>query len=374
MIRIALTIEPNEKPGGPNTFVRNFFEWVQENPHCGLVIVPFKSCADAILVIGEAGNLRLVDEHRKRGAKVVFRIDGKRRFLVDSFRTAFPEGYFKYKIFLKNVRIFFRFQVRSLRLFFIADACIFQSEYIYHAWLFGRLIRWLKPKRSDCVIYNGISIERRASRVDNKCLSCGEAGVDPLRVVAAKGWIHNTVFLGTLLNVLDSPQLRAFWLSRGKGRRILFDFYGNTTHIETMRQYWEARCTSSSSIAVCFHGADSPESVSEALGSSQAKGFLVTEDRPACPNAVIEAQINGLLVLGRRTGALGEMVYDASVLYEGSPRSHRKVFDWTVAMLNLLVEGGYSPAEVRSFAIGKYGPNRFGDYADLLRKTVKNRA
>jgi glycosyltransferase involved in cell wall biosynthesis len=259
---------PPQEMGGPGTFQIRFEEQARAQGW-PVQYADAASDPDIVLLITGTRRLRWLRRARKRGARLVLRLDGvlwRHNLAGTSLRVRSLHG-------LRNLAA--AYHRRG------ADAVVYQSEFLRQEW--GRLFG--NTKAREFVIYNGTDL----------------ASFSPAPRPANSGAPHLLCVEGTFF---DDPPTRAVFgwireqLAAGKLRQATF-------------------CgTSPSALSSAFAAEPRMRFLShlprEQMPAvfAEADVFLPLELNPPCPNSVIEALASGLPVIGYRTGALPELVGD----------------------------------------------------------------
>lgn len=267
--------------GGPGTF-QNLITNSLKN--AGAIILPNGSeeKADLVFLIGGTRRLKWLKNHKKRGAKVLQRLDGINwRHRVDKYPL-------KYKIISIS-----RNKITAYIRKHFTDYIIYQSEFVEDWWIkkFG------DAKIKSHIIYNGTNVnifKPDANKLIKKpsLISCeGNIVIDDPLLHILQGIHKQSILTGVIseLNIIGDID-----------NRISKEF--------------------KSLDGINFVGASSRDLIPEKL--RQGDIFLPLDVNAACPNAVIEAMASGLPVVGYDTGAISELVKDDAgeiVNYGGNP-------------------------------------------------------
>jgi glycosyltransferase involved in cell wall biosynthesis len=248
---------------------------------------PGDNC-DALLVISGTRDLGQLRRARKRGVRVVHRLDGI-NWLHRKHRTP--------------ARLFIRAETANLLLAFIrrfyADRVVYQSEFIRGWWedWYGRT---RVPSR---VIYNA---------VDLQCYSpsgSGERPQDLVRIMVVEGSLTHGQEVGLSWAVTLAERLKEI-------QPLPVELVVAAEVADGQKEYWKAR----SQVPVNLIGVVPRERIPELDRS--AHFYFSAEINPPCPNSVIEALACGLPVAGFSMGSLPELVTAEAgmvVPYGGSP-------------------------------------------------------
>jgi glycosyltransferase involved in cell wall biosynthesis len=182
----------------------------------------------------------------------------------------------------------------------LADTVVYQSNFVRDWW---ERSRGLAPGRS-IVIHNGVPLDEFTPDGDR------EPGRSGIRLLVLEGAIGG----GYEIGLTWAAQLAAGLAARGGARRPV------QLVVAGKRQGDRVRLPLAGEVEVRWLGALAPESVPTQLRSAD---LLFSADvHPACPNSVIEALACGLPVVAFDTGAIREIVDDASgavVAYGADP-------------------------------------------------------
>jgi len=248
---------------------------------------PDDNC-DALLVISGTRDLGLLRRARKRGVRVVHRLDGI-NWLHRKHRTP--------------VRVFFRAEIANLLLAFIrrfhADRVVYQSEFI-KAWWEDWYGRTRVPNR---VIYNAVDLERYSPS------GPGERPTDLVRIMVVEGSLTHGQEVGLSWAVALAEKLKEI-------QPLLVELVVAADVAESQKDHWKTRAT----VPVNFLGVVPRERIPELDRS--AHFYFSAEINPPCPNSVIEALACGLPVAGFSMGSLPELVTPEAgtvTFYGGNP-------------------------------------------------------
>lgn len=228
--------------------------------------------ADAVLVIGGTRGLLSLRQARRRGTRVVQRLDGinwvhrKRRTGLRHYIRA------EYGNFILSL-------IRSR----LADGIIYQSEFSRSWWeeWYGR------TRIPSTIIHNGIDLSAytSAERVPSP----------PYRLLLVEGSLGGGYDMG-----LDNAIQLAGTLQDQHAMPMELVVVGRIT------EEHKARVSAASRVPIQWMGAIPREQVPHIMRSAHL--FFSADLHPACPNSVIEALACGLPVAAFDTGAVGELV------------------------------------------------------------------
>jgi len=243
---------------------------------------------DAILVIGGTRNLVPLWRARRRGVRVVQRLDGIN--WIQRRRHTGPRHY---------LRAEYRNLILALIRSRIATAVLYQSEFTRRWWN-----DWYGKQGSPwCVVHNGVDLAVYQAH------GAGEIPVNGCRLLVVEGslgggydmGLDNAVRLGGILSEQHSLGAQVVVVGKITPRH-------------------KAAVQSRARVPIVFAGALARERIPEINRSAH---LLFSADlNPACPNSVIEALACGTPVVGFDTGALRELVPETCgriVPYGGDP-------------------------------------------------------
>lgn len=248
---------------------------------------PDEAC-DAILVIAGTKNLLPLWRARRRGARIVQRLDGinwvhrRRNTGLRHFLRA------EYGNFVLSL-------IRSR----IATHILYQSEFTHRWWndWYG------KPRVPIFVVHNGVDLDVYQPRESD------QPPAERLRLLVVEGNLGGGYDMG-----LDS----AIYLAESLAKK--YNFPVELMIVGKIREGHKASAESRSRVPIRWSGAVPREQIPEIDRSAH---LLFSSDlNAACPNSVIEALACGLPVVAFDTGALKELVLgDAGRLvpYGGDP-------------------------------------------------------
>jgi glycosyltransferase involved in cell wall biosynthesis len=248
---------------------------------------PHEKC-DALLIIAGTRHLRGILDARRRGVRIVQRLDGinwvhrKRRTGARHFLRA------EYGNFLLAL-------IRSR----VTTRILYQSEFTRRWWneSYG------KPSKPASVVHNGVDL---AEYTPN---GPGSLPADRRRLLVVEGSLGGGYDMG-----LDNAIQLAHILHEKHGFPMELHVVGR---IEPSHR---AQVESRSPVPILWAGAVARERIPEIDRSAHL--FFSADLNPACPNAVIEALACGLPVAAFDTGAMKEVVGGEAgriVPYGGDP-------------------------------------------------------
>jgi len=249
---------------GPSTFKKWMIEVLRQEGHR----VVFKNrnvCPDVIFIFQSIKDLGWLLKCKASGSTVVQRLDGlnwRHRAKTESVRHLVMGE-------LRN-------RIASLIRSYVSDKVVYQSEFIKGVW----------NKKEGCiskdekVIHNGtkvVSLPKGYFRKDN----------EELNVIAVEGRVQNDqVTRETLVGAIESPRVNRVKVLGSCSERF-------KSSLESYRN-------------IEFLGMVKKKIVRRMMRTSDA--FLCLEINPPCPNAVIEAMVHGLPIIGFDTGSVAELV------------------------------------------------------------------
>jgi glycosyltransferase involved in cell wall biosynthesis len=248
---------------------------------------PGDNC-DALLVISGTRDLGKLRRARKRGVRVVHRLDGI-NWLHRKYKTP--------------ARLYLTSEMKNLLLAFIrwfyADRVVYQSEFIKSWWQdwYGRT---RVPNR---VIYNGVDLEHYSPS------GPGERPKDLVRIMVVEGSLTHGQEVGLSWAVTFAEKLKEL-------QPLPVELVVAAEVAESQKDYWK----NNSRVPVNFLGVVPRDRIPELDRS--AHFYFSAEINPPCPNSVIEALACGLPVAGFGMGSLPELVTaeaGAVTFYGGDP-------------------------------------------------------
>jgi glycosyltransferase involved in cell wall biosynthesis len=229
--------------------------------------------ADAILVIGGTRHLLPLWRAKRRGLRIVQRLDGVN---------------WVQRVCWSGVRYTLRAEYGNALLAFIrnriADRVVYQSEFVRNWWE-----DWYGVARVPAqVIINGVALETYAPAGQNAVLSR-----PPYRILVVEG---------SLVGGLDMGLRAAVQLVR----ILSATFSVELTVAGKVDGQTKGRLEQESKFPIKFLGVVQHEQIPELMRSSHL--LFSAEINPPCPNSVVEALACGLPVVGFDTGSLRELV------------------------------------------------------------------
>lgn len=243
---------------------------------------------ETVLVIGGTRDLAGLWRAKKRGVRVIQRLDGM-NWIHRKRRTGLRH----------YLRAEYGNTILSIIRSRLADNLIYQSEFSRQWWerIYGKKsIPW-------SVVLNGVDLEQYSP--DGR----GNLPEDHYRILLVEGTIGGGYEFGLQTAIQMSELLRA-----KHSRNVEVMVVGRIS--DTLQREFQGR----NGIEVNFSGQIAPERIPEIDRSAHV--LYAADLNPACPNSVIEALACGLPVAGFDTGALPEIITGGSgqlVPYGGDP-------------------------------------------------------
>ncbi len=249
---------------------------------------PLDTPYDAILVTGGTRRLGILQAARRRGVRIVQRLDGI-NWIHRRVRT--------------GIRHYLRaeygnFLLRTVRARF-ADHIIYQSDFArrwYEDWYGKTRVPWT-------VVHNGIDLQAYTPE------GPGQRPADHIRILVVEGNIGGGYEMG-----LDWAVQLATLVSQKQSQPVELVVAGRIS--PEWQSAWQAR----GQVPITWAGSVPRERIPKLARSAH---LLFSADlHPACPNSVIEALACGLPVVAFDTGSLAELVTPQAgrvVSYGGNP-------------------------------------------------------
>jgi glycosyltransferase involved in cell wall biosynthesis len=289
--------------GGPGTFQERFSQSVEDAGW--IVTIAGSACKpDLVMVVGGTRRLCWLWKMKKRGVRVVHRLDG-----IGWLHRRQNRG-FRHFILSE-----FQNLVRKFIHAYFADHIIYQSSFVKAWWDRSGLRR----RQDYTIIHNGV----------DTALFKPSGGLNkPIRLVCLEGTLDYSPYAIRLINeVRDSIS-----------PEIPFELYGRFENGASEKRLHPG---------IIYHGTI-PRN--EVPGAFQRAILLSLDIHPACPNGVIESLAAGAPVVAFDTGSLKELVHSGAgrvVPYGSDP--------WKL---------GYPDAGALIEAIGEV----YNDYASFSRR------
>jgi glycosyltransferase involved in cell wall biosynthesis len=243
---------------------------------------------DVILVIGGTRDIAGLWRAKRRGTRIVQRLDGM-NWVHRKKRT----GWRHY------LRAEYGNFVLSLIRSRFADQIIYQSEFSHQWW--ARVYK--NSHHPWIVVHNGVDLEQYNPNGSSTLPR------DHDRILIVEGTIGGGYEMGLNIAIHMGERLMASY-----GRNVEVMVVGRIS--EGLRKAWEGK----TDIKVTFKGEVTGDRIPEIDRSAHV--LYAADLNPACPNSVIEALACGLPVAAYDTGALSEIITGGSgqiVPYGGNP-------------------------------------------------------
>ena len=262
---------PHQPPkiGGPGTFQTYLCHSFQKRGY-QIVYPETNILPDVVLVVGGTRKLDWLWKCKKRGSKIVFRLDGLR---------------WDHRILSSKMSLnYWRYESINLLLYMIrqhlSDTIVYQSEFIQNWWQF----RYGSSKKQEFIIYNATDLKQfyPSNQADTALtLLCVEGTIPDNQM-------SRDIFAHVPQTLIQSGLYQQFKLY-GHASPKLLNLIKNIDSIN-------------------YQGTVSRSDIPQVMRCHGI--FLPLEPHPPCPNAVIEALASGLAVVGFNTGSLKELVSD----------------------------------------------------------------
>jgi glycosyltransferase involved in cell wall biosynthesis len=294
--RICL-VNPTRGMAGPASFQRRLSAGLAAKA-IELVLGPTGEPCAAALVVGGTRQLGALARLRRRGVRVLQRLDG-----INWLHRRLPTG----------LRHYLRAEANNLLMRYVrsrlADVVVYQSQFARQWWEreFGEA-----PARS-CVVHNGVPLDQFTPDGE------GRPPEDRVRLLLVEGRLGGGYEVGLAAAATLAQRLRVL-----TGKPVELTIAGEVT--EPARAEFQAALaswppsTGAEPIGLTWLGKVDPD----AIPALDRSGHLLyaADLNPACPNAVLEGMACGLPVVAFDTGALPELVQGESgrlAPYGGDP-------------------------------------------------------
>jgi len=259
--------------GGPASFHARFSACLRAR---GIEVDndPLSPSCTAVLVIGGTRHLDLLWQARRRGVRLVQRLDGmnwihrKRRTGLMHFLRAEANN-----LILANIRRY------------LADAIVYQSRYVQDQWqaTFGTV------RASSHLIYNSVNLKEFNPQ------GPGQRPEDHIRLLVVEGRLKGGHEIG-----LENAIRLATSLDESTAQRVELMVVADVA--PQLQAYWKRQ----TELWITWGGVQPRENIPEIDRSAHL--FFSAEVNAPCPNSVIEALACGLPVIAFATGSLPELV------------------------------------------------------------------
>jgi len=229
----------------------------------------------AILVIGGSKDLRTLVDAKRKGVRIVQRLDG--------MNWIHRKKWVGLKHFIKAE--YGNFLLSYIRRK-IATAVVYQSEFARQWWerIYGKLDIFQR------VIYNGIDLTQYSPEGEK-----WEIGNDAIRLLMVEGSLGGGYEFGLQYGVALAEGIQAF-----QTKPVELLIVGKVS--DRIKKEWG----SNAKINIQFTGILNQTEVPKVLRSAPL--FYASDIHPACPNTVLEAMGCGVPVVAFDTGALPEII------------------------------------------------------------------
>ena len=254
--------------GGPGSFQIRLTKALQNRGY-KIIFPQTHEIPDLILVIGGTAKLKWLWDCRRKGTKIVQRLDGIN---------------WRHRVYPTSLRYYCMSEVRNLLISgirkYLADYVVYQSQFVQEWWY----QKYGPASSKESVIYNGVDLSRfNAANKDysseKPILLCVEGNVQ-----------DDAVTLNTLITIserLSKDQCIQETVVCGGISPLAQSKLEGTPGLRLLGKV--------------------PRECMQKIFAKDAI-FLVLETNPPCPNSVIEALAAGIPVVGFDTGSLRELV------------------------------------------------------------------
>lgn len=332
--------------GGPRAFFEQLTYFLNDHPCisiCGSI-----EEADICFSINHSLGVKNILKITLLKKPLIVRLDGRKKITFNKNNDGKAVGIYVYKLF--HMRRFFE---QILLIFFIvlSDGIIYQSQHCKRQWhRVVQITRKIRPKREE-VIYNFQVELKDIPRLNFKYL-------EP-QILIIKNEFQNDDFTKKLLIALDKH------ISQNNiNIQQTINVFGNVPN--NLICWIHKHCSAALATAFARSYALLHEEMLKFMSDNAGMCLIHMEALPACPNAVIEAQLRGIPVIGIDGGAMPEICYDPNLLLEfkdSVPLCER-------LPLALSKAQSYSGKQRELLSIWceqKYGPSQAAAYARFFR-------
>lgn len=272
--------------GGPASFQARLADELRANG-VGVTFDPEDSAISAILVVGGTRHLGDLRKAKRRGVRVVQRLNGMNWVQRRKFT---------------GIKHFFRAEINNWILSTIrrdlADRIVYQSEFTNKWWhrVYGEV------RAPGTVIYNGVNLTEYAPQANI------DLPKDHYRMLLVEGHLGGGYEQG-LITAVDAAVLLNQRLDRPLELMVVGDVPPSLKAEVSLR-----------GVEITWKGVVNRSEI-PAIDCS-AHLLFSADVNAACPNAVIEALACGLPVIGYDTGAIPELIVNRSgrvAIYGGDP-------------------------------------------------------